>query len=415
MTVARGYLAYDMTLLHPGPSSQNFQPLTFPNHAQPRDPPTDHKAVDLANRTFAYFYSSQNAQFQAKVKSEGTLGENDHFGYTVWSVIIMVQAVSECLPIHRITQSVAGLQAYWNPHRHGFCAWKMFPGNDDIYYDDNAHAAQALITVHEATGDARYLAQAKSILNDLIIPASQDGGVPWHVSDHSKRHACSTGPAAVAALRLCALQHDQTLFAFAGRALSWLEANLQDPQDGLIWDNLKHGPDGTIIIEKKKWTYNTGFAIHGFTLLYEMTRNRQNLDRATRIARSAIHPFSALHDQSIPDPVARMYSDGSFFLHHLVDGYAALARHADHGMLRREIIHIADFGREFMYDSSDGLCFRGSRPYTISEATTQRFNQRYGGEKALEPSHDERDEHGNLCKTLIGNAGWIRVLLAPEK
>jgi hypothetical protein len=381
-------------------------------------PMPDHTASDLVQQTFDYFYSKANSQFQARAKSESTLGENDHFGYVVWPVIIMVQASFECIPqsnSHALRDGISSLQTYWNPGRHGFCAWKMFPGNEDIYYDDNAHACQALITAFENTRDRKYLDQAKEILTLLIMPAAEkDGGVPWHTNNQNCRNACSTGPAAVSALRIHKLQGDQNLVGFAERALQWMVDNLRDPEDGLIWDSLIIEPHGKRNINKMKWTYNTGFAIHGFALLYEVTRKQEYLDTAVKFAEAAMNRDGALFDRSISNPEQRMYSDASFFLHHLVDGYQALAKHVSRDRLTLETRHIAEWGRTWMFDPIDGLYFRGSCPYTISEELTKRFNEKFGLQKRLEINGQERDEKGNLCKTLIGNASWARMLHVAE-
>ncbi|KAG9232267.1 Six-hairpin glycosidase-like protein [Amylocarpus encephaloides] len=328
----------------------------------------------------------------------------------------MAHAAAECLPPDELEMSIACLQAYWNPGRHGFCAWKMFPGNEDIYYDDNAHAVQCLISAFQATGNHRHVEQAKSTLVNLILPSAQkDGGVPWHTNNQNCRNACSTGPSAVAALRICALEHNQQLFAFAQRALRWLVETLRDPEDGLIWDSLVYREDGTPDINKMKWTYNTGFAIHGFTLLYDLTKDSENLRIATQLAEAAMNCEGPLFDRSIPNPGDRMYSDGSFFLHHLMDGYFALSKYAIREQLIVELHKVAQFGRDFMFDSTDGLYFRGSCPCTISEKTTRKFNSRFNMDRNLEKNGQERDEHGNLCKTMIGNAGWARIFFLADR
>lgn len=378
--------------------------------------PKTSAAAHLTEQAFNYFYSPEHRQFEAKVKSDSTLGANDYYGYVVWPVIIMVHATAECLGHKRLETAMSSLQSYWNPERHGFCAWKMFPGNSDIYYDDNCHASQALISAYEATHERRYLKQAREILTGLIAPAAQkDGGVPWHINNPNVRSACSTGPTAVSALRICSIEHDQNLLTLAERALNWLINNLKDPGDWLIWDNLIFEADGTPKINKMKWTYNTGFAIHGFVLLYERTKNSEHLNVAVKIAQAALNPENPLHDHTIATPSGRMYSDGSFFLHHLVDGFYALSRHALQQELRDKICRIADWGREWMYDPGDGLYFRGSCPYTISEELKDKYNAKYGVNKKLETNGQERDEHGNLCKTLIGSAAWARVLHVAEQ
>lgn len=390
--------------------------------SRPQKPEPGHSSLDLAQWTFDYFYSASNKQFQAQTKSESTLGENDHFGYVVWPVIIAVQAFSESLVEPRyqaaIKTSLSALQAYWNPEKNGFCAWKMFPGNNDIYYDDNGHAAQALISAYQATGDHKCLDQARCILTKLIMPAAEkDGGVPWHTNNQNCRNACSTGPAAVAALRIYKIKPDKILLRFAERALLWMVANLRDPEDHLIWDSFVIEADGKRNINKMKWTYNIGFAIHGFALLYSITRSQEHLNYSVDFAKAAMNRDGALFDRSNPGPKDRMYSDSSFFLHHLVDGYKALlgvAPHTDLG-LREEIHAVAAWGRAWMFDNSDGLYFRGSCPYTVSEHLAHEFNTKYKMQKQFQRNGQEYDEQGNLCKTLIGNAGWIRILRMDEQ
>jgi hypothetical protein len=373
-------------------------------------------AEELAQRTYDYFYSSQNGQFQAQVKSESTLGANDHFGYVVWPVAIMLHAAAECLSSHQIQKTVSALQAYWNPEVNGFCAWKMFPGNNDVYYDDNCHAAQSLISAYEATGDNQCMQQAKTILFNLILPSAQkDGGVPWHTNNQNFRNACSTGPAAVAALRICALEHNPQLFEFGQRALKFLIEHLRDPEDGLIWDSLGYGENGAVNVNKMKWSYNTGVAIHGFALLYGLNKDPHDLKTAVALAEAAMNQEGPLVDRSIPNTCDRMYCDGSYFLHHLIDGYAALSRHALTQRLVDEVRRVAEFGREFMLDPTDGLYYRGSCPYKISDEHRQKFNSKFGVDKGLETNGQERDEQGNLCKTLIGNAGWVRILYLAEQ
>jgi rhamnogalacturonyl hydrolase YesR len=390
-------------------SSSSQKPISSSSSNDP------HSAQELAVRAQNYFYSSKNHQYQGQVKSESTLGAENDFGYVVWPVIIMLHCAAECLPPHQIHMAVEALQDYWNPQRHAFCAWKMFPGNLDLYFDDNAHSVQALLSAFQSTGQEKYFDQAHDILHSFIMPsAARDGAIPWHLSNDKSRAACSTGPTAVSALRIAAIRPNPDLVAFSERALNWLSSNLRDPEDGLIWDQLAYKDDGSTDINKMKWTYNTGFAIHGFTLLYEATRKDEYLRTAMELAQSALNREAPLYDRSIPDPSQRYLSDGSFFLHHLVDGYFALSRHALQEQLRQEIIRIAKWGREFMYDPADGLYFRGSIPYTISEDHAQRFNAKFGLNKGLERNEQERDEHGNLCKTMIASSSWARILKAAE-
>ncbi|KAK6609612.1 glycosyl hydrolase [Botrytis cinerea] len=334
----------------------------------------------LAERTFQYFYCGRTHQFQGKVEHEA----------------------ADCLSPQRVNQVALVQQEYWNKDYHAFCAWKMFIGNKDIYYDDNAHAVQALISSYEVTGQLEFLLQAKDVLEYFIMKFATEeaGGIPWHVSNNKVRAACSVGPAVISALRIRALPSTHVLdsqnrpeyyLRFATIMLTWLRE-----------------------IERTKWSYNSGFAIHGFTLLYEATNDRSHLKTAIEIAEAALDPNGVLYDHCIPDPSQRMLSDGSFFLHHLVDGYLALSKHAHTKKLRNEIIRIAKWGKEFMKDKEDELYYRGSRPYTISSKQANQFYVKFGIRKFKEQNKQELDKDGNQCKTMIGCASWARILRAAE-
>ncbi|KAF1983339.1 glycoside hydrolase family 76 protein [Aulographum hederae CBS 113979] len=382
------------------------QPLAAVN--QPSISPSDSSAHALSARTFKYFYSSKTGQFQAPTKR------------------------SECLGPHEIAATVEALKKYLNPDMHGFCAWKYYPGNKDIYYDDNCHGVQALISAYQATGNNDYLRMGKNILTLLIIPSAYkgagQGGVPWHTRENISRNACSTGPAAVSALRIYLIDRDQHFFDFARKALGWLVTHLRDNADELIWDSWKPPKDvdhwdpvkdgGKPRINYTKWTYNTGFAIHGFALLYGITNDQRHIDIPTKMAKSAMSPNTIFHDRDIPDKSKRFYRDGSEFMHHLVDGYLALAKVTPDqkfkSQLHQEIKRIADYGRSWFYDSKDGLAFKGCCPWRVSEELTERYNHEMGMKRGFQKKGEERDEHGELAKSLIGCASWARILKMAE-
>ncbi|KAF7880320.1 uncharacterized protein EAF02_007166 [Botrytis sinoallii] len=346
----------------------------------------------LAEETFQYFYCREKHQFQGKVEHESTLGKENDFAYVLWPVSIMLHAAADCLSHSRINQVEKVQQEYWNKDYHAFL---------------------------------EFLLQAKDVLECFIMPFAEkeSGGIAWHLSDKTVRAACSIGPAAVSALRIRALPSTHVIetrdkaesyLRFATILLTWLQENLQDPKDKLIWDQLKIKEDGSTEIERTKWSYNSGFAIHGFTLLYEATNDLRYLSTAIEIAEAAMNPEGALFDHCNPNLSQRMLSDGSFFLHHLVDGYLALSKHAHTKKLRNEIVRIAKWGKEFMRDREDSLYYRGSRPYTISPKHARQFYKKFGVGKTGEQNMQERDKEGNLCKTMIGCASWARIIHAAE-
>jgi len=164
-----------------------------------------------------------------------------------------------------------------------------------------------------------------------------------------------------------------------------------------------------------KWTYNTGFAIHGFALLYEITGDGRHVDIPVRMARSAMGPGSFFTDKGVKDPRKRFYKDGSFFLHHLVDGYVALSKHAMREELEAEVRRIGAWGRKWCFDEADGLAYKGCEPWKISEEVARRYNEETGAEHQFQAAKGERDGEGRLNKTLIGCAGWARIWGMEER
>ncbi|CAG8948688.1 hypothetical protein HYFRA_00001808 [Hymenoscyphus fraxineus] len=391
--------------------------------AQPAHPPPPPASTQLTEHAFEYFYCAENDQFQAKVESEGTFGIDRNFGYGVWPVALMVQAVAECLP-SKIDQALNCLQKYWNPEKGAFCDSEIEPGKEEMFYDDNVHAAQSLISAFKVTYDRTLLDRAKSIITNHIMPtASETDLFPcnWMINKQKAYNICVRGRAAVAALRICEIEYDQALCDFARISLESMVLCFRDPRDGLIWEGARRNyQSGLIEVSKTIWSYNTGLVIQGLSLLYKFTNDNKHFINALCLAKAAMLPAGLLKDISIRDPELRMYSDSSFFLHHLLNGYLELSQYLsrDHKLrlkLENEIKYAAAFGKDFFFDRSDNLYFRGSLPYTISNRIRRRFNKKYRLKKKLWINVQERDKEGKLCKTLLGNAGWARIFYLAEK
>lgn len=365
----------------------------------------------LSRRTFQYFYDSNNNQFQAKVKSEGTRGAEDSFGYLVWPVSTILHAAAECdLPLRQVRQAISVHQEYWNPELHAFCSWKTSSGNNDISYEYNAYAALAFIAAYGATGDRTLLTQATNILKLFIIPSAQlngqFSGIPRDISNDKIRSASSTGAAIVAALKIAAFKLDEEtdtlLENFGLQGLRWLQDNLLE--GFLISNQVLYKDDGLKEIDHTKWAHNCGFFIHGLILKYKVTRDGMILAHVRSLGLQLIdYPSKVSHGG---------FSDGSFFLHHLVDAYIAIAETCGNvaPIITKEVIRIADWAKEYVLDSVDGLYYSGSVPRTLFSEYLRNHHPRTVWKESLKFNLHERDEHGNLCKTLIGCAGWIKIL-----
>jgi uncharacterized protein YyaL (SSP411 family) len=182
-----------------------------------------------------------------------------------------------------------GLQRYWDPGAPvpGFNAYISSDNHSDKYYDDNQWLILGFVEAYEVTGDEYFLNWARRV-NAFSLSGWDDklgGGIYWKL-DHRSKNTCSNAPAAAAAMRLYMTgdPQDKNQRDWALRIRKWVNATLQDPDDGLYWDNINLNGH----VDKTKFTYNTALMIRTDVLLYESLKDKKYLDSARRSADSAI-------------------------------------------------------------------------------------------------------------------------------
>ncbi|KAK9446813.1 glycosyl hydrolase family 76-domain-containing protein [Limtongia smithiae] len=390
------------------------------------------EGLTQAQRTFVYFYSRKHAQFCAKVESAEAL-DKQH-GYVVWPVAIAMWTLADTYArtkskddLRRLEVGFAALERHWNEKHSAYTAWVQYDGNDDVYYDDNAHCANALISAHEATGDPRFLDRAVAIMTKLV-PTGWDrtghpGGVPWHIGKNNSRNACSTCALAVAAGRLALMGVQKEYFSeMLADLVGFTEAHLIGYDEMLVNDSIGRSGDSDWKVERVKWTYNTGFAIHACVLLHQLRGgSERHLELANKMAQAAIDHRGPLYDKKSADPVRRWWRDSTFFAQHLVEGLAVLAKAQPDTDIARQIMHelehFAAFVRIYLQDPNDGMYWRSLRLYVIDDARTAAYNALTGGERWLEPDSSEREngkgaaEHRPIAKTMLANAAVARIFM----
>lgn len=313
----------------------------------------------------------------------------------------------------------------------------MFPGNTDIYFDDNVHCGNALVTAYEATGDHRYLSRAIDIVTGILRKGwDRDGsgpgagGVAWRLGDMRTRNACSTLSAAVLAARLALLDVERDYCTdMVLSCVAFSEKHLIDPQDGLVLDSWHADGDGENAPwthDTRKFTYNTGFGVHAYALLSRLTGDASFAQRGLDMARAAISSESALMDKTLPDPEQRMWWDCVFFAHHLSDGLAILSQTATEGPpeqaaaafeLAAFVRRVGTWCSEFVVDESDGLAFRQLKPWLVDEVRTHKFNAHFGMDVGCEFDNGEREvgegppQSRKLIKTVIASAAVANILM----
>jgi rhamnogalacturonyl hydrolase YesR len=186
----------------------------------------------------------------------------------------------------------------------------------DRYYDDNAWIVLGLADAYELTHDARQLDHARELMRFVLSGEDQTlaGGIWWRENRKTSKNTCSNAPAIVGCLRLHQLTHGRSDLDAAQRLYAWTNAHLQDPGDGLYWDNVRLNGR----VNRTKWTYNTALMLRANVLLLSATGEQRYRDEARRLAAAAIARWVDPNNGAIRDEAA--------FAHLLVD--ALLELHA---------------------------------------------------------------------------------------
>lgn len=178
-------------------------------------------------------------------------------------------------------------------------AGKMNPKDPwwNVFVDDMEWIVLAQIRMFESTGDTKYIAKARQMYDDWIWPtwgpeneAPWYGGITWKTDVDKTKNACSNGPAALIAARLCRF-YDKAGFnngklkaAYLNEAVkiyAWEKNTLFDRSTGAVYDNIN--AKGEI---QKNWifTYNVGTFLGAAHELFLLTGDRQYLDDAVLAA-----------------------------------------------------------------------------------------------------------------------------------
>lgn len=165
------------------------------------------------------------------------------------------------------------------------------------FVDDMEWMVLAQIRMWEATGEKQYINKARQMYDDWIWPTwgPEDefpwyGGITWKTDVSKSKNACSNGPAALIAARLCRFYNDAEFTggknrdAYLNQAIkiyTWEKNVLFDRETGAVYDNINK--EGRI---QKRWifTYNIGTFLGAAHELYLLTGDKQYLQDATLAA-----------------------------------------------------------------------------------------------------------------------------------
>jgi mannose/cellobiose epimerase-like protein (N-acyl-D-glucosamine 2-epimerase family) len=197
-----------------------------------------------------------------------------------------------------------GLAGYHRQHEHaltgqgpvGFESMVVPPSGPggDVYYDDNAWVALALLQEHRLRGGDELVVLAQRIFEWIVTGWSEEprwshpGGIRWkEPASNRSRNTCSNGPTAEVAAVLYQLTGDRQLLEWAQRIYEWVSTTLR--RDDLLYAD-RIDPDGTI--HQDVWSYNQGTMLGAGVLLHQATDEQHYLDDASATADAALTRFT---------------------------------------------------------------------------------------------------------------------------
>ncbi|MCF0175966.1 MAG: glycosyltransferase [Bacteroidales bacterium] len=204
-------------------------------------------------------------------------------------------------------------------------------GGGTRYYDDNGIAGIELVDAYLSTGKKTYLDRCgdiyrftKDAVDDVIATAlwwNEDQKNMPSVED-SNKPSCANGYCTKFLLkyyRICPENEKAAVLELAKTLYSFLRNTLMDPSDKCYWNDI--GADN--IINKTKWTYNTGVMIENGVMLYEITKDQTYLNHAKESAAGSFGYFVKSRDGlNLAYP-----NHDPWFNTKLVLGYIAIAPH----------------------------------------------------------------------------------------
>lgn len=376
----------------------------------------------VARGMWLYFYNPQKHQFVAPKKCAGCYN-NDKF--VVWAVSVAAQAIvdgariyPELVPL--ISPAIETFSHYKNKHVKGFSAGENNGNDMDIYYDDDAQVASAMITAYEVTGDKAFLDMGRELVRFLMGGWDKGiGGMKWHVSK-TFVNACTTAEVAKACLQISKFIPDEAkvYIDFAAKCIDWQIKTLQD-SDKCIMDGIQ--PDG-MKIERGKLSYNTGTTLSAAAHLYQITKDLKWKEIADGLAEACINTNSPFYDRDYPNEL-RYWRDPLFWTQLLIEGLADyllyLGPDVPEGMPKRiqeETARNVQMFYRYSKDPQDGLYIQSFEPHCTFKENYDQYKEEFGGKKKQGLRKDDREGDSQTPqKCLMGLGSAARVFFQAAR
>jgi predicted alpha-1,6-mannanase (GH76 family) len=178
-----------------------------------------------------------------------------------------------------------------------------YRGRRSRFFDDTGWYLNAWLRAFDATGDPKYLTEARALFAAMVLGWDERcGGGVWWRYDRTYKNAITNELFLLGAARL----YRRTGFApyrdWAVRTWAWFDGTGLVNDDGLVND----GIDGSCRSNgQTAWTYNQGVILGGLVELWRITGDAGQLATAYRIADATIARLSVdgvLRESTEPTP-----------------------------------------------------------------------------------------------------------------
>lgn len=368
------------------------------------------------------YYNASQGTFIAPKKCTGCYNDDK---FVIWAVSVAAQAIVDGARIYKefvplVDPAISIFVKYQNKHLRGYSAAENDGNDKDIYYDDDAQVASAMITAYEVTGNKKYLDQGRELVRFLMggwnnnPNAKTKGGMKWHLTN-AYLNACTTAETAKACLQISKfIPNEANIYIdFAAKCIDWQIQVLRSSDDGLIMDGVQ---DTAFEPNNTKWTYNAGTTLSAASHLYHITKDHKWKDIADDLAKASINRNVFFYDRDYSND-KRYWRDPSYFVQLLIEGLADyllfIANDAPEGLpqkIEEEIRRHLIMFYEYMKDPNDGSYIQSFEPHlTYREVYDSKYKAEFGDRKGWSLKRDDKGDGDVPQKCLMGYGSAARV------
>lgn len=183
-----------------------------------------------------------------------------------------------------------GLDEYFDKRSPvGYASYVNSAPQSDRFYDDNVWLGIDFTDLYLLTKDKKFLKMALEIWE--FVASGKDeklgGGIYWCEQRKESKNTCSNAPSVVYLAKLYLATNDKKYLIEAENLYKWIQSNLMDTKDSLYYDNINLKG----VVDKRKYSYNTGQMIQAGALLHQLTKKQKYLLDAQNSAKGGFDYF----------------------------------------------------------------------------------------------------------------------------